>query len=65
MPFFFPFATDIAVSYYLSLGVALAALFGLGAFLGRISKRSMAVSGPKMIAAGFVSLLLSYVLEHR
>ena len=63
-PFFFTaFLTDITVSYYLSLGMALAALFGLGAFLGKVSRDNLVVSGAKMITAGLVSIVLSYLLE--
>ncbi|MFB0567391.1 MAG: VIT1/CCC1 transporter family protein, partial [Candidatus Bathyarchaeia archaeon] len=64
VPFFFvAFLADIAVSYYLSLGMALAALFGLGAFLGSVSRENVGLSGLKMITAGIVSMLLSYLLE--
>lgn len=64
VPFFFTAVlANIAISYYLSLGMALAALFGLGAFLGKVSRDNLVLSGVKMIAAGMVSMLLSYVLE--
>jgi len=64
IPFFFvAFLADITVSYYLSLGVALGALFGLGAFLGKVSRGNMAIFGVKMTAAGLISILLSYLLE--
>jgi len=64
LPFFFvAFLTDIAVSYYLSLGIALAALFGLGAFLGKVCRGNVGVFGLKMITAGIVSMLLSYLLR--
>ena len=46
------------------LGVALAALFALGAFLGKVGKTSLIVSGLKMIGAGLTAIVLSYLLEH-
>jgi predicted membrane protein (TIGR00267 family) len=64
IPFFLTaFLMDITISYYVSLGMALAVLFGLGAFLGRVSRDNLFVSGVKMITAGLVSILLSYLLE--
>ena len=64
VPFFFvAFLADIAFCYYLSLGMALVALFGLGAFLGKVSRGNMGVFGLKMVTAGIVSMLLSYLLK--
>ena len=64
LPFFFSvFLGDVTVSYYLSLGMALGTLFALGAFLGRVSKESLILSGVKMIGAGLVCILLSYLLD--
>jgi predicted membrane protein (TIGR00267 family) len=54
---------DILFSYYVSLGMALVVLFALGAFLGRVSKESLIISGLKMVGAGLVSILLSYLLK--
>jgi len=53
----------VTISYYLSLGMALGALFSLGAFLGKVSSQNLFVAGLKMITAGLVSILLSYLLE--
>jgi predicted membrane protein (TIGR00267 family) len=53
---------DIVLSYYASLGMALAVLFAVGAFLGKVSKENLIISGAKMIGAGLVSILLSYFL---
>lgn len=65
-PFFFStLLGEITISYYLSLGVALATLFALGAFLGRVSKDSLILSGLKMIGAGLVAILLSHLLDGR
>ena len=64
LPFFFSaLLGDVTVSYYLSLGLALVTLFALGAFLGRVSKESLIFSGLKMIGAGLVCILLSYLLD--
>jgi predicted membrane protein (TIGR00267 family) len=54
---------DIRYSYYLALGVAMVGLFGLGAFLGHISKQSMVLAGLKTIIAGVVALVLSFLIE--
>ncbi len=54
---------DITYSFYLALAIAMVALFGLGAFLGRISKQGMVLAGLKMIIAGVVALVLSFLIE--
>ncbi|MBM4429127.1 MAG: hypothetical protein FJ026_02110 [Chloroflexi bacterium] len=54
---------DIHYSYYLALAIALLSLFGLGAFLGHIEGQNMLLAGLKMIVAGVVALVLSYLLE--
>lgn len=59
---FFLHVVNITISYYLSLGLALATLFALGAFLGAISKTNLIISGLKMIGAGLMCILLSYLL---
>ena len=67
LPFFFSeLLADIVLSYYAALGMALVVLFALGAFLGKVSKENLIISGVKMIGAGLVSILLSYFLgvEH-
>ncbi|MBC8262783.1 MAG: hypothetical protein H8E47_01480, partial [Anaerolineales bacterium] len=67
LPFFFSeLLADIVLSYYAALGMALVVLFALGAFLGKVSKENLIISGLKMIGAGLVSILLSYFLgvEH-
>ncbi|RJQ40413.1 MAG: hypothetical protein C4545_08765 [Anaerolineaceae bacterium] len=63
IPFFFAnLFTDIHYIYYTSIGFALVVLFGLGMFLGNISKQSLIVSGLKTLAAGLVSILISNLL---
>jgi predicted membrane protein (TIGR00267 family) len=48
--------------YYIALGMAFAALFGLGAFLGTISRERLLVSGLKTICAGVVCVALNLLL---
>ncbi|KPL20925.1 MAG: hypothetical protein AMJ93_10850 [Anaerolineae bacterium SM23_84] len=55
---------NILYSYYLALVIAMLSLFALGAFLGTISKQNVLIAGLKMIVAGAVALLLSYLLEN-
>jgi predicted membrane protein (TIGR00267 family) len=63
LPFFFSgLLADVVFSYYASLGMALVVLFAVGAFLGKVSKQNLIISGLKMIGAGLVSILLSYFL---
>lgn len=65
LPFFLTrFWGDILYSYYSALAIALSTLFALGAFLGRVSRQNMILAGLKMIAAGIVALILSYLIEH-
>ncbi len=54
---------EIYHSYYLSLAIALGALFALGAFLGAISRRNIALTGVKMIGAGLLAMVLGYLLR--
>lgn len=48
--------------YYLSLGTALISLFGLGVFVGNISRERLALSGVKTVAAGLVCVAISLLL---
>lgn len=64
LPFFLPSLWgEIYRSYYLSMVMALGALFALGAFLGAISRANIALTGAKMIGAGLLSMLLGYLLR--
>jgi predicted membrane protein (TIGR00267 family) len=64
IPFFLaPLLPSVAYAYYASIGIALLALFGLGIYLGRISKRNLILSGVKTAIAGVVCIALSYGLE--
>jgi predicted membrane protein (TIGR00267 family) len=63
IPFFFAgFFGVIATVYYISLGVALLTLFGLGLFLGYISRGNLIIFGIRTVAAGLISILISYFL---
>jgi predicted membrane protein (TIGR00267 family) len=64
LPFFvIEMLPSIEWGYYASIGMALITLFGLGLFLGHISKENLIVSGLKTVIAGGVSIALSYLLE--
>jgi predicted membrane protein (TIGR00267 family) len=49
-------------SYIGSLGIAMVMLFGLGAFLAKVSKGSILRSGLRMILAGVACVLLSFLI---
>jgi predicted membrane protein (TIGR00267 family) len=53
---------SIMVSYVLSLIVATGALFGLGAFLGHISGRSLIDYGLRTVLAGVVTIAINALL---
>jgi predicted membrane protein (TIGR00267 family) len=64
VPFFLvPILPSIWYAYYAAIGLALLALFGLGIYLGRLSKRSLVMSGLRTAFAGVVCMGLSYLLE--
>ena len=56
-------AWPISWVYYTALGLALLTLFGLGMFLGRISRQSLWLFGLKTVMAGVLSILISYLLR--
>jgi predicted membrane protein (TIGR00267 family) len=65
LPFFFTHLWgNIIYSYYAAVTIAMLSLFGLGAFLGRISKQNVLIAGLKMIVAGVMALILSYLIEN-
>lgn len=64
IPFFFAsLLPTISYAYYASIVMALLALFGLGNYLGSISKQNLFFSGIKTSIAGIVCIALSYFLE--
>ena len=63
IPFFFAnLFANIHYIYYVSIGFALLVLFGLGMFLGKISKQNLILMGLRTLAAGLVSILISTLL---
>ncbi len=63
LPFFTAGNTDdLTWAYFTSLGLALLTLFGLGLFLGHISKGRMILYGLKTVLAGIVSIAISFLL---
>jgi len=63
IPFFFSGMIGIQSAFYASVAMALISLFGLGIYLGRISKVNLVASGIKTAIAGVVCIALSYFLE--
>jgi predicted membrane protein (TIGR00267 family) len=53
---------NILTSYLLSLIAAVVALFGLGMFLGHVSKRSLLGYGLRTLVAGIVAIALSFAM---
>jgi predicted membrane protein (TIGR00267 family) len=63
IPFFIAgLMPSIMVAYYAAIGMALLTLFGLGIFLGKISRGKLIVSGIRTVAAGLVSILISFLM---
>ena len=69
LPGILPFALaltgllPIQSAFITSIGASMATLFLLGAFLGRISRSNIVVSGIKMVAAGIAVALLALLLN--
>lgn len=61
--FFAALVGNIVTSYILSMVTALLALFGLGMFLGHISKRSLIGYGLRTLVAGIVAIALNFILD--
>ena len=64
VPFFFAgMFADIRQVYYTAFGFALAALFALGIWLGRVAKGNLLGYGIKTLLAGVVSILIGSLLN--
>lgn len=63
IPFFFGKIIDIKICYYISFGIALASLFGIGVFLGKSTRTRLIIGGIKMLLAGVFCVVLSLVLN--
>lgn len=61
--FFASLVGNVVTSYFLSIVTALIALFGLGMFLGHVSKRSLIGYGLRTLVAGIVAIALNFVLD--
>ena len=61
-PFLFVGSLGIHGAFYVAMGVALVELFGLGVFLGRVSRDRLWLSGIKLALAGLVALALGLLL---
>ena len=60
--FFDPLLQNAVLSYALSIGVALLSLFGLGMFLGQVSKQSLFGYGLRTLFAGLVAIAINFLL---
>ena len=58
-PFFF---LNIADAYYVSFALAIAVFFGLGAFLGKISKENVFLTGIKLVLAGLLCMFIIFLI---
>ncbi len=61
-PFFLGSHIDIQEAYYVAFGLAFAELFGVGIFLGAVSRENMVLSGLKMVTAGVICAVVGYLL---
>jgi predicted membrane protein (TIGR00267 family) len=63
IPFFFEgIFNQIQWAYFISLGMALVSLFGLGIFLGYVSRQNIFLYGVRTVIAGVISIAISYLL---
>jgi predicted membrane protein (TIGR00267 family) len=62
LPFILGRNIPIEYCYWAGFGLAFLILFGMGIFLGRISRTNLAISGLKMLIAGAVCVGLSLLL---
>ncbi|MGD2252771.1 MAG: VIT1/CCC1 transporter family protein [Anaerolineales bacterium] len=65
LPFFVPqLFPSMRWTYITAIGLALLTLFGLGAFLGRVSRHNVALYGLRTVIAGGISIGISLLLGH-
>ncbi len=62
-PFLFGRFLPIDTCYYIGFALAFLILFGIGIFLGKISRGNLVVYGIKMLVAGVFCIALSLLLE--
>ena len=53
---------DVAI--IVAIVITLLILFGLGIFIGRISKENLAISGLKMVLGGLIVAVVSFMIEY-
>ena len=63
IPFLFGKYVPINICYYSGFTLAFLILFGIGLFLGKISRSNLIVSGIKMLVAGGFCIALSLLLK--
>lgn len=63
VPFIFGKYIPINICYYSGFAIAFLILFGVGLFLGKISRSNLIVSGIKMLLAGGFCVALSLLLK--
>ncbi|MDD3818271.1 MAG: hypothetical protein PHG41_00300 [Actinomycetota bacterium] len=63
IPFLFGRVLPVRICYYTGFALAFLILFGIGLFLGKISRSNLIVSGIKMITAGICCVILSLLLS--
>ena len=63
IPFLFGRYIPIDICYYIGFGLAFLILFGIGLFLGKISRTSLMISGIKMLFAGGICVALRLLLR--
>lgn len=61
-PFFLGDAIPVETAFYISFALAFAELFGIGVFLGSVSRERMILSGAKMVTAGIIIAAVGYLL---
>ena len=62
-PFLFGKYIPIDICYYSGFALAFLILFGIGLFLGKISRTNLLISGVKMLIAGGFCIILSLLLK--
>jgi len=63
IPFLFGRILPIYICYYAGFALAFLILFGIGLFLGKISRSNLIISGMKMVTAGICCVILSLLLS--
>lgn len=62
IPFFLVSLITIEIAYYAAFAIALAELFGVGIYLGTISREKLVLSGLKMLVIGILIAGVGYLL---